>query len=154
MPVVGIILGRDVFLVAGAFAARAQSLGWRWPGAAEFFRLGPVSAAGSSSSSSSSGDTAAAAAAHDSGGGGASDGRAPTAPAPLVQPLFISKVNTVVQLVLVGTCISDAWLGWPGQAGVWAAAGAASVTTLWSCAAYVAAYRAGRLLTAGTSPPH
>ena len=138
----GIILGRDAFLVGGAFVVRAQAVGWRWPGAAEFFRLQPPAAAAApSSGSGSSGEGAAAAA----------EGAAAAPPAPLVQPLYISKVNTVLQLALVGACMLDAWVGWPGQGGVWAAGGAATVTTLWSCVAYLRAFRSGRLLTAGAT---
>ncbi len=40
LPLVALILGRDVLLIAGSFAVRARALGWRWPGAKEFFRLG------------------------------------------------------------------------------------------------------------------
>ena len=40
LPLVALILGRDVLLIVGSFAVRARALGWRWPGAAEFFRLG------------------------------------------------------------------------------------------------------------------
>lgn len=111
-PVVGIIVGRDVLLVTGAFAARAKSLGWRWPGVAEFFRVG-----------------------------------SPAPAAPLVQPLYISKVNTVFQLGLVGTCILHSWLGWPGEGAVWAASALTAGTTAASCAAYFQAYRQGRVLT-------
>jgi cardiolipin synthase len=40
LPLVALILGRDALLIVGSFAVRARALGWRWPGAAEFFRLG------------------------------------------------------------------------------------------------------------------
>lgn len=40
MPLAAVIIGRDLGLVLGGFLMRARSLKWRWPGAAEFFRLG------------------------------------------------------------------------------------------------------------------
>eukprot|EP00887_Chlorella_sp_A99_P003727 scaffold7.g3727.t1 len=151
--IVGIILGRDVLLVSGAFAARAKALGWRWPGLGEFFRVSPAPAAAPP----------------------ASDGRHPQQQqqqqrqrqqqrqqrqqqqgsgggevhaAPLVQPLYISKVNTAFQLGLVAACISRAWLGWPGEDAVWWGSAATAGTTVWSCAAYVHAYAQGRVLAA------
>lgn len=136
-PVVGIIVGRDVLLVTGAFAARARSLGWRWPGTAEFFRLGSAAAG--------SGPGGLPAAGGDAGSSGG-DGGGPAPAAPLVQPLYISKVNTVFQLGLVGTCILHSWLGWPGEGAVWAASALTAGTTVWSCAAYFQAYRQGRVL--------
>ncbi|KAL4433869.1 hypothetical protein ABPG75_000310 [Micractinium tetrahymenae] len=166
-PVVGIIVGRDVLLVTGAFAARAKSLGWRWPGAAEFFRVGSSGAGGAlgalpaagdeSSSSSSSGSSSGREAggeghAGSSGGrGGGSGGSSPAPAAPLVQPLYISKVNTVFQLGLVGTCILHSWLGWPGEGALWAASALTAGTTVWSCAAYFRAYRKGRVLAPATA---
>ncbi|GAB4819862.1 hypothetical protein N2152v2_006908 [Parachlorella kessleri] len=163
-PMVALILGRDVFLVAGAFAARAKSLGWRWPGAGEFFRLQPASSPPAPSSiapaeptqptaereglqQTCSGDAPSA----SSGSAGAqAEERAGGAPAaPFVEPLYISKVNTCFQLVLVGACMSRAWLGVPSDDVVWWLAASTAGTTVWSCAAYITAFRAGRLLTAG-----
>jgi len=37
-PLAALVIGRDVFLVTGAFALRLRSLGWKWPGWEEFFR--------------------------------------------------------------------------------------------------------------------
>ena len=37
-PLAALVIGRDVFLVTGAFALRFRSLGWKWPGWQEFFR--------------------------------------------------------------------------------------------------------------------
>ena len=171
-PVVVIIVGRDVLLVGGAFAARAKSLGWRWPGPAEFFRVqqpeaaegaaAPEAAAGAAAAAvSSSGATGAAAAeggAESSGGGSGGSGEGgeaakPAPPAPLVKPLFISKVNTVFQLGLVGTCMVNAWLGWPGEEAVWAGSVLTAGTTLWTTAAYLRAFRQGRLLAPAGPPP-
>lgn len=137
-PVVGIIVGRDVLLVTGAFAARAKSLGWRWPGVAEFFRVGSGAAAGGLGALPGAGGE---------GGGSGQGGGSPAPAAPLVQPLYISKVNTVFQLGLVGTCILHSWLGWPGEGAVWAASALTAGTTAASCAAYFQAYRQGRVLT-------
>jgi phosphatidylglycerophosphate synthase len=69
-----------------------------------------------------------------------------------VQPLFISKVNTVFQLGLVGTCMLHAWLGSPGEGVVWAGSVLTAGTTLWTTAAYLRAFRQGRLL-APAGPP-
>lgn len=71
---------------------------------------------------------------------------APAPAAPFMQPLYISKVNTVFQLGLVGTCIMHSWLGWPGEAAVWAGSALTAGTTLASCAAYLRAYQQGRVL--------
>lgn len=106
VPLVGVIVGRDVALVGGAFWARAVALHWRWPGVKEFFRI-------------QQGDNKV----DDNGG-------VPTAQ--LVKPLFISKVNTVLQLGLVGSCMTGAWLGVPGEEVVWGLGVATGVTTVWS----------------------
>ena len=159
--VVGIIVGRDVVLVTGAFVVRARSLGWRWPGAAEFFRVAPgggggtpeAKPGGESAAGGAVGGAAglpargaATAEAAADGGGGAGAGGA--APAPLVKPLLISKVNTGFQLGLVGACITHSWLGWPSDALVWWGSVTTAGTTLASCVAYLAAYRQGRVLAA------
>ena len=34
---------------------------------------------------------------------------------PMMQPLLISKVNTCLQLALVGGSLTHAWLDWPGE---------------------------------------
>lgn len=154
---VALILGRDVFLVAGAFAARAKMLGWRWPGAGEFFRLQSGSAGGGSGEGSRAGAAPSPGAQQEpaeqqqqqqpAATGGAAGGEAPAAP--FVEPLYISKVNTCFQLGLAGVCMARAWLGWPGEDAVWWAAAGTAGTTVWSCTAYVRAYAAGNLLTAG-----
>ncbi len=143
-PVVGIIVGRDALLVTGAFAARAKSLGWRWPGAAEFFRVGSAAAPSGLAAPMPAGGPGGGSDGAGSDGGAGGSSLAPAAP--LVQPLYISKVNTVFQLGLVGTCILHSWLGWPGEGPVWAASALTAGTTVWSCAAYFQAYRQGRVL--------
>lgn len=126
-PLVGVVLGRDAVLLGGAFAIRAHRLGWRWPGAREFFRIVP------SESVSTDEETGG------KGGGG------PVPVAPLVKPLLISKVNTGLQLALVGACMTDAWLGWPGTGAVWGLGWATAGTTLGSCFAYGRAFLRGQL---------
>lgn len=158
-PVVGVIVGRDVLLVSGGFVARAKSLGWRWPGWSEFFRLQPPSegaAAGDGNGPAAAGGEAPAGAAGQGGSGaggssatsGGPAARGPAPAAPLVRPLLISKVNTCFQLGLVGACMLDAWLGWPGPAAVDAGAAATAATTVASTLAYLRAYRAGTVLVA------
>lgn len=120
-PLVAIILARDSFLIAGAFVVRAKSLQWRWPGVVEFFRI--------SSSAELRGST-----------------RTVVSPPPALRPLMISKVNTALQLALVGSCMLDAWVGWPGQDVVWSVGAATAGTTILSCAAYVRAFANGQLL--------
>lgn len=169
--VVGIIVGRDVILVAGAFVARAKSLGWRWPGLSEFFRVGPPPAAGTGGEGSIAAVDAAAAADGAAGPGPRQEqqqsgavagvpggsGHAAAAPssgahahaAPLVKPLYISKVNTCFQLGLVGACIGHAWLGVPSEAWIWGGSVLTAGTTVASCLAYFKAYRDGKVLAPG-----
>lgn len=64
--------------------------------------------------------------------------------AQLVQPLYISKVNTVFQLVLISGCIAQSWWGWPPQDVLIAWGGLTGATTLASFAAYVQVYRKGK----------
>ncbi len=135
-PLVALVLGRDAALVAGATALRARALGWRWPGAAEFFRIVPPGGEGvGGGEEKNPKDPAAASAA----------AAAPSAAAP-VQPILSSKVNTGVQLALVGAALADAWLGWPGRGAVWALGGAAAATTAWSAGAYARMAARGELL--------
>ena len=61
-------------------------------------------------------------------------------------PMPFLQVNTVFQLGLVGTCILNSWLGWPGEAAVWGGSALTAGTTVWSCVAYFQAYRQGRVL--------
>ncbi len=80
---------------------------------------------------------------------GRSDGHAEAAPpAPFVQPLYISKVNTVFQLGLIAGCIGQSWYGWPPHEVLLALGGVTGLTTVASFAAYVRAYRRGKLLRA------
>jgi hypothetical protein len=133
LPLVGVVLGRDAVLLGGAFAIRAQQVGWKWPGVGEFFRITPTE----SFSASKKGQGAEA--------------RAAAPVAPLVKPLLISKINTGFQLALVGACMTDAWLGWPGQQAVWGLGWSTAGTTVISCIAYGRAYLRNELLVAGSA---
>jgi len=66
--------------------------------------------------------------------------------APKAEPLFISKVNTVVQIALVSSCLVDSWIGWPGSSLIThVLEPATAVTTIWSLGAYIHAYRSGTI---------
>jgi cardiolipin synthase len=80
----------------------------------------------------------------------ASSAGLPVPPAPLVQPLYISKLNTVFQLALIAGCIGKSWFGWPTQDLLIAGGCITGLTTLASFAAYVHVYRQGKL-TSGQS---
>lgn len=62
-----------------------------------------------------------------------------------VKPLYVSKVNTVLQLVTVSGFLLHACVGWPAGGILDAAALATAGTTLLSGIAYVQAYRKGNI---------
>ena len=66
-------------------------------------------------------------------------------PAVFVQPLYISKVNTCFQLLLVGGCLSSSWYAWPSQEAILALGVITGGTTFASCIAYVRAYFEGSI---------
>lgn len=140
---VAVIVGRDVFLVGAIFAHRAHTLGWRWPGYREFFRVSPAG------TSPPSPDRPAPVGDAPGPGESAESGEAAKVvqPAPFVQPIFISKLNTVLQMSLVGGHMAqEVWGGIPEVA----LTGLAAVTvgtTVASCAAYIRAFLNGRILT-------
>ena len=68
-------------------------------------------------------------------------------PAELVQPLYISKVNTCLQLGLIAGCISHSWYGWPAEQALWGLGGITGLATLASFVAYVQVYRRGNVRT-------
>ncbi|DBA78311.1 TPA: hypothetical protein ACH3X2_008256 [Trebouxia sp. C0005] len=200
---VSVIIGRDVVLLSGAFIHRFRTVGWRWPGAAEFFRLSSSSPSAqpspasdktgrmqSDSVNTSEGSTAASSnnaenhevagsskaydnskgsdsiddsissinsvgsLQHDTSneqlkakvpdaGRASASGKAP--PAVFVQPLYISKVNTFFQLLLVGGCLTSSWYAWPPQEALAALGVATGGTTLASCGAYARAYLSGTI---------
>jgi len=66
--------------------------------------------------------------------------------APKAEPLYISKVNTVVQIALVSSCLAEAWIGWPGSPLItYILEPTTAVTTVWSLVAYIQAYRSGTI---------
>ena len=134
-PLAWLIIGRDVFLVVGAFVLRFRAVNWQWPGWKEFFRTtGPrqgkkkatlqqtVHVEVASDSPESGQNTAAGA-------------------APFVTPLYISKVNTVFQLSLVGASITSSWYGWPSDDALIALG---SLTAILTCASGYQYYRTRR----------
>ncbi|KAK9836914.1 hypothetical protein WJX74_011018 [Apatococcus lobatus] len=70
-------------------------------------------------------------------------GHDPAPSAPLIKPLFISKVNTCVQLALVVGCLSRSWYEWPPDDVVFLLGATTALTTLGSGAAYLLAFRRG-----------
>lgn len=68
-----------------------------------------------------------------------------TQPAAFVQPLYISKVNTCFQLLLVGGCLSNSWYAWPSQEVMFYLGITVGCTTLASTAAYGIAYLQGKI---------
>lgn len=132
-PLVGVVVGRDVALLLGAFAMRAHALHWKWPGAKQFFRIAPSSYDDDDETKTLSPRTTPLSHA------------APVAP--VIKPLMISKVNTGLQIALVGACMTEAWVGWPGVGAVWGLAWATGGTTVASLAAYLRAFVRGDLFT-------
>lgn len=57
-----------------------------------------------------------------------------------VKPLFVSKVNTTLQLALVSGAVARAAYGWPPAEALDALGAAVAVTTLWSLGAYLRLY--------------
>ncbi len=121
--VCGIIIGRDVVLLSGAFLHRAHVLNWRWKTWQEYFRVIETSET-------------------NRGGGG---GHAPAAP--MVKPIFISKLNTVFQIGLVVSAISHGAMSWPDGPFVSGLGYVTAATTLASGAIYIRMYAKGQLLT-------
>ena len=68
-------------------------------------------------------------------------------PAEFIQPLYISKLNTVFQLALIGGCITHSWYDWPSEHVLWGLGGVTALATLASFAAYVQVYRQGAMRT-------
>ena len=72
---------------------------------------------------------------------------------PYVQPLMISKVNTVLQLALVSACMSSATLGVPDAQLVSGLEVLTAATTVGSLAAYMWVYAQGRANLSTGVPP-
>ena len=64
-------------------------------------------------------------------------------PAPFVKPLYISKVNTVAQISLIGGCITSAWWGWPPEGVLLGLGGLTGGLTVASGVAYFRQHRSG-----------
>lgn len=60
-----------------------------------------------------------------------------TSPASFVQPLYISKVNTVAQILLVAGCITSTSYGWPSQEVILSLGGITAGLTVASGIAYL-----------------
>lgn len=113
-----VIVGRDVFLVGAAFAMRALQLGWKRVSPSEFFRI--------SCSPQASGGSEVPAAVR-------------------LEPLFLSKVNTVAQLATVSAFLLEASAGSLIHQDVLnSAAIVTTATTVLSGIAYVYAHRSIR----------
>jgi len=69
-----------------------------------------------------------------------------SSPAPRVRPIMISKLNTVLQLAVVGACVAQELSAWPGAAVIDGLAAATLATTVASGLQYVRLYHAGKLL--------
>lgn len=123
--VAAVVIGRDVALVVGMLAHRAKAFGWRWPGATCFFQTADLPALQQPS--------AAAEQQHKPGAGGV----------PYMKPLLVSKVNTFLQLALVGGCMTRAWWAVPDAAVLSALEGLTAATTALSCFGYFYMYIAG-----------
>ena len=54
-----------------------------------------------------------------------------------MQPLLVSKANTVLQILLIGCCLSAPALGWPSQDGIMLLGSLTAVTTVASGLAYL-----------------
>ncbi|KAK9786292.1 hypothetical protein WJX73_007657 [Symbiochloris irregularis] len=125
-----LIISRDVLLVGGAVMHRARSLNWQQKDWTEFVRLSKAPNAIPDVESGRRSDQRRV-----EPGTAALENQ--SAPATLVQPLYISKVNTCVQLSLIGACITSSWYAWPGDDGILLLAGTAGVTTIASGLAYL-----------------
>ena len=151
LPVTMIIVGRDVLLVSAALLHRLRAFGWRWPGWAEFLRVqdsskgataDEVPQEGQQEASSPQPNCDAAAAAPQPASAGPAAAHRPPAAA-IVKPLYISKVNTCLQFVLIGSCLTHPWLDVPSAEIVSALGILTAGTTVVSGAAYVRSYFKG-----------
>lgn len=154
-----------MFLIVGACVERFRSVGWRWPGTAEFFRVSvgaapPVSLGEDvprhplqkrlSEQQGSRVDSVVPPSEHGrlpSEGPlagpdphGAGRGAKAVPPAKLVQPLLVSKVNTVFQMALIGGCVSSSLLAWPPEGPLWVLGWLTAATTCASGAFYLRLY--------------
>jgi cardiolipin synthase (CMP-forming) len=129
--VAAVVLGRDAALVLGMAGHRMRALGWRLSGvsAAQFFSTRGVGRAR-----------------REGGGGGEGSATTHAGELPLMRPLMISKVNTVLQLALVSCCMTHAWQGIPGEDTLQYLELLTAGTTAASLAGYAWLYASGGLL--------
>ena len=114
-----------------------KRVGW-----AEFFRLSPSTATTGTASMQNGRDSSGAVQQEQQEFVSSQEiAVPPVAPASFVQPLYISKVNTVFQLCLIAGCIGRSWYGWPPEDMLWALGGITGLTTLGSLVAYLQVYR-------------
>lgn len=144
-PLAALIVGRDVFLVVGAFVLRLRSLDWKWPGWQEFFRttsqdVQKGSNVGEKHFPDSKGSVVRGEGEETSSS--SEKGGIASQPAAFVQPLYISKVNTVAQIMLIGGCITSTSLGWPPYEAVLGLGGLTGILTLASGFAYLRKHKA------------
>eukprot|EP00798_Chlamydomonas_sp_ICE-L_P023713 gene23713-9256_t len=114
--VAAVIAGRDIAFVLGLTIHRLHMLKWRPSSAAQFFQV-------------------------SQGGAGAGDKHMP-----IMQPIMISKVNTVLQLALLSGCLSKAWLGWPDSDVLTVLEYSTAATTVLSTVIYAKKYASGKLV--------
>lgn len=67
--------------------------------------------------------------------------------APRIKPILVSKVNTVLQFLLVGACMSRKALGWPEDVVTDALVLGTLTTTVMSGVQYWRLYAAGKLMS-------
>ena len=149
-PLAGVIIGRDVFLVVGALVLRLRSFGGTWPGWSEFFRTTGVDerpGQGYKGKSLKYGldlDDTEKSDGKVQGATALAKKKSTTLPASYVQPLYISKVNTVAQILLVAGCITSTSFAWPPQEVILGLGGITLGLTVASGIAYVQEHRSQR----------
>ena len=160
---------RDAGQVAVTARHRLAMFGGRWPGLAAFADVDgapPLAAAAGAAcerrqgeeagggAGAGSGDIeqqqhqqpAASEAAGTAAAGTAAAGTAAAAEMPRIRPLFVSKLNTALALLLVGGAVTAQWQGVPGPEALAALEAAVGATTAGSGLAYLWLWRQGRLL--------
>ena len=149
MWVAAVVVGRDASLVVGAIVQRWRSLGWRVDVTMEeFLRTNSRAFPAGQTNDGRPGSGM------EGGGAGVCSSSTgiplPSPPAavsssappsfdpgvPLMKPLMISKVNTVMQLALAAGCVGRVWAEWPDPDAIHALEVVTAGTTAASCMAY------------------
>ena len=142
-PLAALIIGRDIFLVVGASVLRLRSFGGSWPGWKEFFRTTNTEenpnkgSGGKSKMNSLAGEESRHSDASLHAAGDLTKQKSSALPATYVQPLYVSKLNTVAQILLVAGCITSTSYAWPAQEVLLGLGGVTAGLTLASGIAYV-----------------